>query len=145
MLLLSQVNQIWSQLIHISLEIILCGQITTENLDFNRDSGEKLLAGTEFPTFNLPTQIFFDLQPCLSSGFGHFHGSAWPGPSKCLLVFRGITLQRSPARFFFFIPKIRPDHVKGFLDFRYEFFVVPFRCNKGWWRTVLDSTPLFPE
>ena len=39
----------------------------------------RVLAGTEFQTCDLLTQIFFSLQPHLT-GFGHFNGSTQSGP-----------------------------------------------------------------
>ena len=55
---LSHVKQMLSQPLHLTHELILCTQIARKRPDFT----VKVLAGTEFCTCDLPTQIFFDLQ-----------------------------------------------------------------------------------
>ena len=48
-------------------ELILCLKISRRRLHFIGDLAEKILAGSEFETWDLPTQIFFDL-PSLLTG-----------------------------------------------------------------------------
>ena len=55
MLHLSHVKQMYSQPIHLSLELILCTQLTGGKVDFNDDSQRKVLAGTKFWACDLRT------------------------------------------------------------------------------------------
>ena len=71
-----------SQAVHLIHESILCVQITSGRADFLTETPQwKVLAGTKCWAFDLPTQIFFDLQSYLTYIFMAPHSQAslkWP-------------------------------------------------------------------